>query len=300
MGMRFQNSDETCEWVREQTDTVFLGFSGGKDSLASWLKLLRFFDKDKIIPVCQLYLPGPPERKGRGTFPYLERVLDYYERQFDRRIYRIPIANFFLSMGGKTYQPPYRFNALHYLRREGVLPPIDHIDLERILKEATGMPNAWTAAGIKISDGLMRRIAIKKHGSALPDSMRFYPVWDYSLDDIMDEIRASGMALSEDYYLFGRSFGGVSAAFTTPVRDNSPEDWRVLKYWYPLADVDIMRYELRDALLDDNWDKVTEILRRYEPKIECEPGGEFDRQQQGFDREQQKEDRITQKTSPSA
>ncbi len=181
--------------------------------------------------------------------PYLARTVKYYEDFFGQRIYHIPHTSFYTSMAGKTYQPPERFDGAEELNKLGYFPILSHHEYNDWIRERCGLKHAWVATGIRMMDNLQRRTAIKKHGSVHPNHKTFYPVWDYSIEQVRQSITGAGIKLSEDYQWFSRSMGGIDARFATPLRDHSPEDWAVLKHWYPLIDLDIFRLECRERLL---------------------------------------------------
>ncbi len=247
--MQFATSDETCKYVRSQTSKVILGFSGGKDSILAWAQLRRFWHAKDIIPICQLFVPGPPEQQGKGTLPYLQKALDDYEQQIGRRIYRVPHMSFYASMAGKVWQPPERYSTLEHLNEQGYFPLFDYHDYNTWIKEQTGLEHAWVATGIKQADNIYRRRHISQHGSVLPQRQTFYPVWDFTKQMTVDTLKMTGLKLSVDYEWFGRSLAGIDARFTWALKDKSPEDYRVLKFWYPLCDLDHFRMVARSRLL---------------------------------------------------
>ena len=89
----------------------------------------------------------------------------------------------------------------------------------------------------------MRRSAVNQYGPINWKRNTFWPVWDMYKDELISLIEASQVRLPIDYKLFGRSFDGIDYRFTKPIRDNLPEDYQRILDWFPLAHLDIYRYE---------------------------------------------------------
>jgi len=75
--MFFKNSDALNRYMRERSDTVILSFSNGKDSIAAWLVLRKYFPK--IIPFYLYLIPD---------LEFVESGLTYYEDFFQTKILR--------------------------------------------------------------------------------------------------------------------------------------------------------------------------------------------------------------------
>jgi len=60
---------------------------------------------------------------------------------------------------------------------------------------------------------------------------------------LLSEIERSGIKLSVDYKIFGRSFDGLDYRFLAPIKKHFPRDWQRLCQWFPLAEAEIYRYE---------------------------------------------------------
>jgi predicted phosphoadenosine phosphosulfate sulfurtransferase len=236
--------------VRTQSDTVILAFSSGKDSICSWLKMLKFWKPEQIIPVHYYMVAGHPQENGYGVLPHVERALQYYEDFFGTHIIRLPHPMWYRTLRARVFQPAERLKIIGQLQIAGRFPKLDMDSITQWFKKETDNQETWEGVGIRMKDNMQRRMAVKKHGSALPSGKRFYPVWDYSVQDVRDALKASGIHMSVQYRLFGRSFGGLDARYTKTIREKAPEDWETLKAWYPLVDLDIFRYECRQMLRD--------------------------------------------------
>ena len=64
----------------------------------------------------------------------------------------------------------------------------------------------------------------------------------------LDEGRGHGCDRTQghpppDYELFGRSFDGLDMRFMKPLREKRPDDFAVVKKWYPFIEADEKRWE---------------------------------------------------------
>ena len=180
----FPDSDALCSYVASVCDTVLLGFSGGKDSVSAWLQCRRFFKR--IIPFHFYFVPG---------LRTVEKALAYYEDYFGQRVHRFPapelinniveynlfatpeLASVYLA----AQLRPRRIRASHYLD---------------FLREKYAAPDALLADGVKKNDSLRRALVIKTFGSINYKQGKFFAVYDWSNDRMVDELQAAGLKLA--------------------------------------------------------------------------------------------------------
>lgn len=96
-GLTYTSSAELCEKMSAECDTAILAFSTGKDSLAAWLQMRKYFKR--IVPYYCYCVPG---------ISFVEDSLRYYEDFFGCHIYRLPHRSFFRFLRYGLFQPPYR------------------------------------------------------------------------------------------------------------------------------------------------------------------------------------------------
>ena len=77
--LRHKTSSEMCEQMAAECDTAILAFSTGKDSIAAWLQMRKYFKR--IIPYYCYTVPG---------LTFVEESLKYYEDFFGTHICRLP------------------------------------------------------------------------------------------------------------------------------------------------------------------------------------------------------------------
>lgn len=228
--MKWMNSDELCRQVASTTaDECILYFSRGKDAVGSWLQLRRFFRR--IEPVFLYLCPG---------LQFEEESLQYYERYFGQKIHRLPHPSLYRMLNQGVFQT--RWSAEEIAKLD--LPYFDYDDVSRILIEDLKLsPITQSAVGIRACDSMNRRTQIKRNGPWHKKTAKFYPIWDWNAEKLRQELRGAKVELPIDYLLFGRSFDGIDARFTRPIRQHAPDDFARLMAFFPLIESDLQRHE---------------------------------------------------------
>lgn len=229
MKISFEKSEQLIDYIRQQTDTVFLSFSCGKDAIGAWLAI-----RDKFPKIIPFYLYLIPDLE------FVEQSLAYYESVFDCRIHRLPNPNTYRMLKRLVFQAPENCA----ITENSSLENFTHDDCVQYLIEDYGYPEtAWTATGVRAIDSPMRMASIKRHGAYNERRKTFFPVYDWRKQRLLDEIIASGIKLPVDYHLFGRTFDGIDRRFTEPIKKYFPRDYERIKQFFPLIEADIKRAE---------------------------------------------------------
>lgn len=215
-------------------DTLLLSFSGGKDSLAAWLFLRPHF---KIVPY---YLYGPP------AMSWQQPMLAYYEEFFNTRIMRMAHPLFYDWLRTFAYQPPETLKTLMALD----LPQFDYAEIDDLIAwqmeliGGDGQP-PFCAIGMRAGDNLERRRMIQQQGVfGRKTRYYFYPIWDWSVQQVADIIIESGVKLSPEYHRFGRTEMGITYKQLKPIAEHYPDDWRRFQEWFPLAGAELFRWDV--------------------------------------------------------
>lgn len=238
--MKFNNSHDLNEYVSKMANGVcVLSFSAGKDSVASWLILRRYFTR--IIPFYLDPLPG---------LSIHADILEYYEDYFKTHIIRLPHPNFYRMLRYNLYQAPER---LHIRDKfEDMFPEFSLDDVHNIIFEDMGLDkNVLVAIGVTQNDSMVRRVAMKTHGALNMNRRTFYPIFDYTREQLKQELRDAEIKLGRAYKLFGRSFDGIGRLYSKPLKEHVPEDYQCLLDWFPLAEADILRHQWREEYWSD-------------------------------------------------
>lgn len=235
--LEYANSAELCERMAAECDTVILAFSTGKDSIAAWLQLRKFFKT--VIPFYKYVIPG---------LSFVEDSLKYYEDFFGVKIHQFPHPAYYRIMQQFTHQPPYRYEEI---AGWGVDTKWDYTEeyLADIIRYRLKLPEeVYTATGVRMADSPYRRVALLRYGAVNHNRKSFMPVYDWVKADMLREIDAAGIQLPVDYRLFGRTFDGLDYRFLKPIQENYPEDFQKILRHFPFADLEIARWDGLDAI----------------------------------------------------
>jgi len=207
---------------------VLISFSCGKDSIACWLEMKKYFKK--IIPFYLYLIPD---------LGFVERSLTYYEKYFECRIIRLPHPSLYRMLNRFVFQAPENCEIIERCD----LPEFDYEDIRKVVCEDLGLDleNSWYASGVRAADSLNRRTAMKKYGPINRKKHCFYPIWDWKKKKLVREIVSAKIKVPVDYRLFGRSFDGIDYRFLKPIKDHFPEDYKKILEYFPLAELELMR-----------------------------------------------------------
>lgn len=235
--LEYTNSAELCEQMAAECDTCILAFSTGKDSIAAWLQLRKYFKR--IIPYYCYLIPG---------MEFVEDSLKYYEDFFGTHIYRLPHKSFYRMLNELMFQKPKNVLAIEAAKLPDENQYNDMV-IGDIIRYCEQLPETvYAANGVRMADSPMRRISIKTHGAISHNQKRFFPVYDWKKDDLIRSFDESGVKLPVDYHIWGRTFDGIDYRFLKPLKDNFPNDYQKLLDWFPFADLEIARREGFEAV----------------------------------------------------
>lgn len=229
--MHYSDSDTMCASLAEEFDDIIVSFSRGKDSIASYIQCKRYFKR-----VHCFYLYSPPGLK------FVDESLKYFDEQFGAHIIQLPHPSFYGFLNDGLMQTWSRWQ----VSRDMPMPKIDYLDIYRVVREDLRLPsNTPVGTGVRMNDSPTRRTAIKTWGARNVEKGTFFPVFDWNKERLSREIRVSGLKLPIDYDWFGRSFDGLDERFTRVIREKAPDDYEVIRQWYPLVAADHWRMRWR-------------------------------------------------------
>lgn len=233
----YTNSAELCEQMASECDTAIIAFSTGKDSIASWLQMRKYFKR--IIPFYNYYIPN---------MAFIEDSLKYYEDFFGCHIYRLPHPSLLRWLTSAVFQPPYRLPVI----AEKVAIDLDSytdVTIGEIIRLGLDLPEyVYKGVGVRMADSPLRRIAIKQYGAINHNKKQFYPVYDWRKEDIINTLDESGVKLPVDYRVFGRTFDGLDYRFLKPLKEHFPDDYKLLLRYFPFAELEVARRDGFDTL----------------------------------------------------
>lgn len=223
---------ETIQKVRNKTDTVILSFSRGRDSIASYLAI-----KDKFPNLLLVHFYYVPHLK------FMDDSIRYYEQALGQRIIQLPHPFFYKWWTTLTFQAPENSPIVVHTLDDFIEGAFDAGMKNLCEFMGVNYKEVYQAIGLKKADSLFRRQHIGRVGS-ICKNRHFYPVWDWSHKDCYAAIREAGLHLPVDYAIFGRTFDGLDAKFTLPLKRYFPEDYRRLLLWFPMVEAETKRYEI--------------------------------------------------------
>lgn len=227
-------SAEIRQRLKDENRPVCVAFSGGKDCIAAELALQ---ESGVETHLAHLYLiPGkiPGE-----TLNFVEDSLKYFEDTWQKPIHRYPHPSFYRWLNNFVFQAPERCQVIE----AAGLPTPDYEEMWDLIRIDLGLESdTWVADGVRAADSLVRRASIKKHGAMKLKNRKVSPIYDWLNGSVYDYIQDHGVKLPKDYDYFDRSFDGLDYRFLKPIKDNEPEDYEQILSWFPLAELEIMRY----------------------------------------------------------
>lgn len=199
------------------SDSVLVGFSGGKDSAACLDLCFRYFKNVK--PYFMYLVPG---------LEFQERTLAYYEARYKTEFLRVPhfMLSDFLRYG--TYRMP-----------DLDVPMIKTVELYNYLREKSGI--YWIAAGERISDSIVRRAMIKQSSSVDIKRGRFYPIAYWNINHVRSYNKQRRLPLSLENKAMGHSFRSLMYEDLKDIKKHFPNDYDKIKSMFPLVDVELKR-----------------------------------------------------------
>ena len=199
------------ENIRERTDKIIVGVSGGKDSLV-------------VADLCNKYF------KGEIHFFFLyfilgleceEKYVRFIEKKYRKTVHRLLHPSISDYLRGS------------YMRNRTVatdsMPRLRWNDVEAVIRSRTGAD--WLAYGHRISDSLHRRGMIMSDKGILEKPRRSYPIWDWSPREVFGYLRSNRIPIPGMF--------GAGVQNTSGISPSSPECILYLKEHYP-ADYDKM------------------------------------------------------------
>lgn len=220
-------SQEVLQTLADLHEPVALGFSCGKDSIATWIAMREY--GIETVPVYFWIVPD---------LEFINRELDYFEDVFCERIHRYPHPSFYRLVNNCVYQAPERLRVIEAAR----LPEPSFAQTWDLIFDDLGLPKStWKADGVRAADSIVRRSSFVQHGVMKRNSRKVSPIADWLKAEVIFAIDRAGIELPIDYEIFGRSFDGIDRRFTEPMREHLPDDYARLVEWFPLLEADIIR-----------------------------------------------------------
>lgn len=197
------------------TDSVLVGFSGGKDSVTCLDLCFKYFKNVK--PFFMYIVPG---------LEFQERTLRFYENKYNTDIIRVP----HFMIGEWLRYGTYRLPDLS-------VPMVKTVELYNYLREVSGI--YWICCGERIADSIVRRAMIKQSSSIDTKRGRFYPVAYWNVNHIRSYNKHHKLPLSLENIALSHSFRSLMPQEMAEIREKFPDDYEKIKSMFPLVDTSI-------------------------------------------------------------
>lgn len=215
--------------LKAENCPVLLACSLGKDSLAAWCALEK--DGIEVVPVYFWTIPN---------LPLIAENIATIEKVFGVKIHQAPHPRFFRMLANYVLQPPQRPTSIEYCG----LQALDYEDMWPSIKQDLGLPaDTWVCDGVRACDSIQRRASLTKHGILKQTTHKACVIADWQKCEVMEALEERGIGLPPDYEMFGRSFDGLDERFMRPLKENRPQDFEIIKKWFPFVDADIYRWQ---------------------------------------------------------
>ena len=206
-----------------------LHFSTGADSVACYLRL-KEWGIDPIL-IYDYFLPH---------IPMVDNYIDYFEKKFNTRIYRLPSEFCVRWMDNALFQLPIK--ARENFRNATTELEFYKINNNRNRKAVLNALNLKKEdvifhKGIKYGDGLFRKLSLKNNGVYSEKNHSFCPIASFNLSDVVDILDKWNCKLPIEYGWLGFSFEWVQSMNINYIKENCPVSYEYIKNYFPLIDV---------------------------------------------------------------
>ena len=201
------------------TDSVIVGFSGGKDSIVTLDLCFRYFKR--VQPFFMYICPN---------LSFQQSLIRWYETKYDTHIIQLPHFDTSGFMRYGSFRPG-----------DASCPIISITDIYNYVRQQTGI--WYIAAGERISDSIVRQAMIKHSGSIDRKRGRFYPLAYWNKSEVLRYVKTKKLKLGADSKALGFSYRSLDGKELKAVKDNFPDDYQKILKLYPFADAAVRRLE---------------------------------------------------------
>lgn len=214
---------------KEKIERVTLGFSCGKDSLASWLVMRQI--GVEVLPVYFFMMPD---------LEMVEKSLRMYEDYFGVEIARFPHPMLYDFLRHQDFVSP---SMIEYLG-DFDIPKMSFEDLFELHLEDLGVKELlWNVVGMRAAESFTRRKYFEKNGFVSYGRNQIFPIFNWKNADVYAAIRDCGAPLADDYRVWNRSYDGMKYQFLSGLKKHYAGDYSRIKELFGLIDLEINRYE---------------------------------------------------------
>lgn len=214
------------EELRKQK-IVTIGFSLGKDSLACAL-VLKELGVD-FIPFYFFHVPD---------LDFVNHQIDYYSNFFKKEIIQMPHPMLYDTIRHQDYQP---LQMAKYMDTFD-FPKMEFMDMVNAYCDENGIKSNYDVVGMRSAESFNRRKFFERKGAIDQKSGKIYPIWNWKKGDVVSKLKEHNLKLSDDYTIWNRSWDGIKYQFLAGVQKHYPKDYEKIKEFYPLIELETLRY----------------------------------------------------------
>ncbi len=210
----------------EETDTVILMFSGGKDSIACLDLCCAHFKT--VIPVHLYFVKG---------LKYKEKHMAHYAKRYGVDIAQFPrCEDLSRQMCSGSYQS-----------KKKKVPKIRQYEMDLFLRRRLNIP--WIVYGYKRADSLQRRGIMNANcldgeqymGGVDMRNRKIYPLANWSEKEVFKYLKMKRLPLPPDYAAGFRDINTFKGRALLWLYHNHPEDYETVKKQYPFIEAALIR-----------------------------------------------------------
>jgi 3'-phosphoadenosine 5'-phosphosulfate sulfotransferase (PAPS reductase)/FAD synthetase len=211
---------------------ILVGFSGGKDSLATLDLCVGTFGASNVEAYFMYLVEG---------LRCVETLVDWAGRRYGVRIHKLP--HFVL---GNMYK-----HAVLMPHRPSVtgLRDTKMTDIEALARQRSGIE--WLAYGHRMDESLERRGMLHKLSGINFDQKRVYPLWDWRKRDVYSYLGAKRLPIPCSFGKEGMAGVDLGPDTLRYMRQHYPEDYAKVLRVFPFAEAQLKREDFygqeRDA-----------------------------------------------------
>jgi len=212
---------------------VIVGYSMGKDSIATLDLCLKHFER--VVPYFMFIIPG---------LSYQQDYIRFTERRTGVSVVQVP--HWVLSHQYRSNHFRYHTTSAAKVRK------VVQFDIDAGLRLDHKI--RWLANGDKACDSVQRNARLKKCRGIEQQYAKLFPLTYWNHGNVFSYLRAQNIPLPPAYRYgrivskkktSGRGNLGDSMMYHNIklIHDHFPEDWKLVKRYYPLAEMQLVRYE---------------------------------------------------------
>jgi 3'-phosphoadenosine 5'-phosphosulfate sulfotransferase (PAPS reductase)/FAD synthetase len=228
--------DKEIKSLLLEQKNVTIGFSLGKDSLAcaTILKKLGI----KFIPFYFYHVPD---------LDFVSKQIEMYENHFNVEIIKMPHPMLYDRIRHQDFQCELMADEMSSYD----FPKITFEDLISIYMDDEDIDETYyDVVGMRSAESFNRRKYFEKNGPIDKKNKKIYPIHSWKNKDVFDFLKENSVPLTKDYEIWNRSWDGVKYQFLFGVKKHYPNDYEKIKEFYPLIDLELIRYEFNVGYQD--------------------------------------------------